>query len=235
MARTILNCDQVLPCSTPAHIYAAVRAIYEDTDHNHFASTIQLADGSYDLSNGAIQAFRTPLSANQFYVKGNLSSPESVSLINPNGACIEARDSGILTVAGVTVQGRSGLDASQMGVIDFAMINFATCGIHQSIRGTGSINCSDGQSSASKITGSAAYWLSMMGAGGNHSMGGVTVKVSAGLTFLAFVRGYGPSMLNWGFNYFSKFDGSAATITGAKHECSNGMVMALGGTALPGY
>lgn len=233
MARTILTCDQPLPCSNVSNIVDALRTIYQDTDHNGFISTIQLDDGTYNVTN-VIKATDRPLGINQFSLKGNVSHPENV-ILTSSGACVEARDGGIISVSGLTLSGAIGINASQFGVIDFAMVNFGACGIHQATQGAGSINCVDGASAASKITGAAAYWLNMAGAGGNHCMGGVTVRVNNGLTFSAFLRICGQSMINWGFNYFSNQDGSAgASITGAKQSMSQGAEWSFNSTTIPG-
>lgn len=234
MSRTILTCDQVLSCANISNITDALKTIYQDTDHNGFISTVQLDDGTYNVT-GIINAVQMPLGLNQFAIKGNLTHPENVVLTASSGACVQARDCGIVSVSGVELRGTIGLNASQFGVIDFANVNFGACGIHQAIQGAGAINCVDGPSVASKITGNAAHWLSMVGAGGNHSMGGVTIRANNGLTFTSFIRMFGPTMINWGFNYFANQDGTAgASITGAQKSCSDGYIISLAGTTIPG-
>ena len=101
--------NQGLTPATPfLTIQAAVNAVYRNYDFNGFAGTVNIANGTYNVTTGAstwaISLNGQPVGMNtQLNIVGNTASPGSVVINATNGNVFVANFGALCTFAGVTI------------------------------------------------------------------------------------------------------------------------------------
>lgn len=217
------NGSQAHPWKTIAGAFCILRANY---DFGGESPSLNVMSGSTITEAVEIPQLQ---GAPQLNLLGNLDMANLIPWAVPSGQTgIEAHDHKIAIVKGFHLYGGANLlMATQGGILDYDFIDFgATSNAQIYMQGTGAMNGGTGSNCA--ISGSAPYHLQITGAGGNHALSGVTINVASGLTFSSFVRMFGPSMINWGFNYFTQ------NVNGSKFNMTAGARFYTGGTTMPG-